>query len=180
MHGRRLEDGPAVSGHAATRPWSPDALREGGFIGFVPIAELSAGDVPAAQGVYAVLRASEAPPAFLGESAAGRYKGKDPTVTVDALAKKWVDDAGVLYIGRTSLGSTGRRGLQKRLGELRRFGAGEPVGHWGGRYLWQLADRDALLVAWNATDEDPATVESRMLKDFVAHYGALPFANLRR
>ena len=70
--------------------------------------------------------------------------------------------------------------LQKRIEEYRRNGGGEPVAHWGGRYIWQLEDRDDLLVAWNVTNEDPAVVESRMLDHFVGRYGVLPFANLRR
>jgi hypothetical protein len=101
-------------------------------------------------------------------------------VPVATLAKKWVDGPEVLYVGKATLGSTGKRGLQKRVDEYRRHGAGEPVGHWGGRFVWQLEDRDHLLVAWNVTDEDASAVESRMLGDFVDRYGVLPFANLRR
>ncbi|GAA4742345.1 hypothetical protein GCM10025783_12150 [Amnibacterium soli] len=162
------------------RPWSRRALEEGGFQGFVPFAELAGADVPLAPGVYAVLRTSGEPPRFASTSPAGRFKQKDPAVAVEVLEKRWVDGPEVLYIGKATTGSAGRRGLQKRLEEYRRHGAGEPVAHWGGRYVWQLEDCDELLVAWNPTDEDAAAVESRMLGDFVDRYGVLPFANLRR
>lgn len=162
------------------RPWSRRALEEGGFSGFVPFAALPEADVPQAPGVYAVLRTAEAAPRFAAESTAGRFKGKDPSVAPTVLEQRWIEEPEVLYIGKATTGTSGRRGLHKRLDEYRRHGAGEPVGHWGGRYVWQLEDRDDLLVAWNVTHEDPAVVESRMLGDFVERYGMLPFANLRR
>jgi hypothetical protein len=166
--------------HDEPRPWSREALEHGGFRGFVPFAELRTEDVPAAPGVYAVLRTSDEAPRFAAESPAGRFKDKEPAVAVDVLEKKWVEGPEVLYIGKATLGSAGKRGLQKRVDEYRRHGAGEAVNHMSGRYIWQLEDHDRLLVAWNATDEDPAAVESRMLDHFVERYGVLPFANIRR
>ena len=62
----------------------------------------------------------------------------------------------------------------------RDHGQGKPVGHWGGRYIWQLSDSDELLVAWKVTNDAPELVENEMLAAFVDRYDQLPFANLRR
>lgn len=61
---------------------------------------------------------------------------------------------------------------------MKRFATGQPVGHWGGRLLWQV-DMDYLF-AWRETPgADPEVVEKPMLREFSDCYGSLPFANLR-
>lgn len=147
-----------------------------GFTGYVRFDSLPASGVPAGPGVYVVRRAASEPPVFLALSPAGHFKGKDPSVPIDVLRAAWVEEVDVVYIGKAG----GKRGLRARLDQYRCFGAGEPVGHWGGRFVWQLAEADRLLVAWRATPEDnPAPVELALLAAFERTTGRLPFANLR-
>ncbi|MFJ6294711.1 hypothetical protein ACIQJX_15290 [Streptomyces griseoviridis] len=98
-------------------------------------------------------------------------------MTVDKLGDAWVDGASVVYIGKAA----GQYGLNQRLADYRRHGAGLLAGHWGGRYIWQLADSDALLVAWwPMTEDDAGEAEQDLIDEFKELYGgALPFANLR-
>ncbi|MFD6396799.1 hypothetical protein [Nocardia sp. NPDC060249] len=147
-----------------------------GFGGFVPFSRLPDTDVPAEPGVYVVVRRTETTPIFLPSSPAGWFKGKDPTLPVAELHSAWVPGEPVLYIGKAAAGQSEKRGLRKRLDEYRRHGAGQPVGHWGGRMIWQLADSAELLVGWQTTDDARAT-EKIMIADFVAMYGKRPFAN---
>jgi hypothetical protein len=77
-----------------------------------------------------------------------------------------------MYIGRAG-------DLNSRIRLLRRYGQGEPVGHQGGRYLWQLAAHRQLRVAWRLED-DPVSAEAVLLADFERTTGGLPFANLVR
>ena len=156
-------------------------LEDSGFEGFVTIGELrrtALKAVPWYPGVYVVMRGSLGPPELVSVSSGGWFKGRDPSVSIDLLRAKWLDDAHVLYIGKADASARGGRGLRQRVGEYLQFGRGAPVGHWGGRYLWHLADTLALLVAWKAAD--PAgPVKSGLMAEFVAEYGQLPFANLR-
>jgi hypothetical protein len=78
---------------------------------------------------------------FAERSCGGWFKGKDPTVPQEDLTANWVDDAEVVYIGKADQ-------LKRRLTQFADFGAGKPVGHWGGRLIWQLTNVDRLLVAW--------------------------------
>jgi hypothetical protein len=159
------------------------SLRHEGFIGFQTVADLRASglkDVPKECGVYLILRNTDDPPNFLSISTAGRFKGKDPTVSTVILTDKWVPSVQLIYIGKAG-GEGSSSTLRSRLKAYLDFGAGKPVGHWGGRYIWQLRDAGTLLVCWKPTpDEDPLVVEQRLIDSFTDCYGKMPFANCRR
>ena len=89
----------------------------------MPFEGLPACNVPAGKGVHVVLRSSTSEPSFLASNPAGRFKGKDPSTTVDRLRAAWVDGAEVQDIRKADGGAAGRRGLRKRLDEYRRHGA---------------------------------------------------------
>ncbi|MET4098583.1 hypothetical protein ABIB37_000820 [Agrococcus sp. UYP10] len=153
--------------------WTREQLRHDGFGGFVSWAAMERSHIPAEAGVYVVLRDPGTTADFLEASAGGWFKGRNPSARPDVLAAAWVEAADILYIGKAT-------SLRNRLWAYRQFGDGRPVGHWGGRYIWQLTDSQALVVAWRPTpDESPRDVERRMIADFVQSYGRRPFANLR-
>ena len=111
------------------------------------------------------------PVTFLPKNPAGRFKGKDPTVSLKALLANWAVRAEVLYIGKADE-------LGRRLMQFAGFGAGKTVGHWGGRLIWQLADADQLIVAWKETPgRVPRQVEAELIRLFRQQYGKPPFAN---
>jgi hypothetical protein len=168
--------------HSGTLFRSVARLREYGFQGFLSVARLRESlcvEVPVARGVYVVVRDTLLPPKFLEHSVGGRFRQMDPTISVEALSERWVHDAMVLYIGRAR-GPGVRSLLQQRVKRYVRFGQGRAVGHYGGRFIWQLRDHRALLMAWMPTgDEDPAAAEARLQSAFLASHHRLPFANLR-
>jgi hypothetical protein len=161
---------------------SISAIKEAGFQGFATIAHLQTSrcaDVSNTRGVYLVLRNTSIPPTFLLQSPGGHFKAKDPTVERPMLQREWVDGPIVIYIGKAG-GTAGNATLRRRLGQYMRFGLGKPVGHWGGRLIWQLADHRNLLVCWKSTlDTNPASFESQLIQSFYLTYRRLPFANLR-
>lgn len=120
-----------------------------------------------------MLRDPSAPRAFLERSVGGWFKGKDPSVGMDVVETVWVEASEIVSIGKAT-------SLRSRLSAYRPFGTGEPVGHLGGRDIWQLADHSELLVAWHPTsDESPRDADRHLIATFVQDNGKRPFAKLR-
>lgn len=148
--------------------------KEDGFMGFVKVSALrmSLSDLPDVKGVYVLLRIAKTELRFLKVGTGGHFKGKNPNADIETLKSNVVANSITMYIGKAT-------SLRKRLGQLLRFGQGANIGHWGGRYLWQISDSDDLLVAWKKTpNDDPRIVEASMLAEYINEYGKLPFANL--
>jgi hypothetical protein len=158
-----------------TSAFAAAALRSQGFIGFKTVSELQAtrcDAVPREPGVYVVIRESREAASWLRKSSGGWFKQKDPTVPAATLAVNWVDGTDLLYIGKADQ-------LQRRLRQYMDFGAGKPIGHWGGRLIWQVDGSKEFVVAW-AVDPEPLRREAKLFQTFVDEFGAMPFANLRR
>ena len=147
------------------------SLEADGFAGWLTFPEACAsGAIPTTGGVYVATYAVRAPAAFLPQNPGGWFKGKDPTVTASALAANWID-ADVVYIGKADQ-------LRRRIRQFADFGAGKPIGHWGGRLIWQLAEPDQLRIAWKETpDRVRVEVKAEMLTAFRREYDKPPFAN---
>jgi hypothetical protein len=178
----RRKGGSAATASPPKRPplprsFSRRALESAGFVGWATWPKLRLSDylpIPALPGTYVVYRPTAAFPTFVHPSPAGWFKGEDPTVPETRLRSEWVEGARVVYIGKADV-------LRRRLTQFGQFGAGEPVGHRGGRLIWQLADADDLLVAWHEITwaEAARDYERRLLRAFVEqHDGRRPFANL--
>jgi hypothetical protein len=162
----------AIASHLPPQ-FDQDTLEAVGFAGFLSIRQLrrSLADAPLVGGVYVVVRLSVEAPHFRVTGSGGRFKGEDPNVPLATLRAKWVPRASVVYIGKAG-------SLSDRVASLIAFGAGHAVGHRGGRYLWQLADAESLLVAWRP-EAEPERAEAALLDAFRVQHGMLPFANLR-
>jgi hypothetical protein len=160
-----------------------DSFRRAGFSGFVTVNELQrtkAEAAPEARGVYMILRTDTEPPVFLERSPAGRFKDKDPTVSVAELTSNWVEGTLVLYIGRAG-SSDSKVTLRSRLRTYLRFGAGRRAPHYGGRLIWQVAGSASFIVCWKTTpNENPRDVERVLIERFKEeHEGRHPFADLQ-
>jgi hypothetical protein len=158
-----------------------EGISQNGFEGFKSISALRASnceDVPDHFGVYLIVRKDRAVPTFCEKSTGGHFKRKEPTVQITKLQENWIDDALVLNIGKA--GPRKGRTLKKRLREYIWFGHGMPVGHRGGRYIWQLGEANDLLVCWRVLpDVDPENFEKDLILPFENVYDRMPFANLR-
>ena len=159
-----------------------ELLKTLGFEGFKSMSELMAGaksQIPYQMGVYVILRESNSEPIFMEEGTGGFFKGKNPNVSLSELRSNWVDGTSIVYIGKAGgMGSSAT--LNKRLGQYLRFGQGAIVGHWGGRYIWQLKDSRDLVVCWKIlSSEEPREMEQKMIEEFKSKHSRMrPFANL--
>lgn len=155
-------------------------MRSFGFLGFEEIQSLmnnNCTNVPDRKGIYFVLR-NEEPVEFLVNSVGGHFKGKNPTVDIEKLKMNWVDNTLVVYIGQTGGGPSDAT-LSKRMKQYMKFGQGQPVGHWGGRYIWQLKDNRKLKICWKSLpNDDPREIEKNLIQQFENHYNKKPFANI--
>jgi|SRR5258708_6868194 len=163
------------------RSFNQRTLKAAGYKGFRSVASLQASnaiEIPSSPGLYVVCRAGRRRPTFLATNPCGHFKKKDPTVPIAQLEQRWVSGAYVLYIGKAG-SENGRATLRSRMRQLLKFAAGQPVGHRGGRLLWQVEDAQEFVVAWKEISDDiPRRQEKAMIAAFHKKYGRRPFANL--
>lgn len=152
--------------------FSESALIVDGFVGWLSMIDDRRGSpCPEAQGVYVVHYSGPKLPIFHEASCGGWFKGKDPSVSRDALLANWVDAAEIVYIGKANQ-------LRRRIRQFTDFGAGKRAPHWGGRLIWQLASARHLRIAWKETpDQIPSQVEKNLIAQFRTIYRKPPFAN---
>ena len=133
--------------------------------------------IPQIKGIYMVLNPTKKGK-FLAVGTGGHFKGKNPNISISELKENWVDDTIVVYIGKA--GNEGSSAtLKSRLRQYFGFGQGKNIGHWGGRLIWQLENSADLIVCWKALPtEDPRSVESAFIQEYVTRFSKRPFANL--
>lgn len=157
-----------------------DEVKKAGFSGFKKMNELfiDSSSIPKIKGVYLILNPNNKKIEYLQVGTGGHFKGKNPNVSVDELISNWVENSLVVYIGKAG-SETSRATLHSRLNQYFRFGQGKNIGHWGGRYIWQLKNSTDLIVCWKSLpNEDPRIFESQLIKKFVINFSKRPFANL--
>lgn len=159
-----------------------DFLQSNGFEGFKSIAHYTNNldELPRQRGVYILINPSKDEPQFLTIGTGGYFKGQNPNVDKATLVSAWVTLLPIVYIGKAGT-LTGKATLHSRIKQYLQFGNGKNVGHWGGRYIWQLKDASSLLICWKSlNNKEPRIVEHFLLSKIMEHYGKLPFANLKQ
>lgn len=158
--------------------FSKQALIDEGFEGFVTVKDLwiDKSMIPKQMGVYMVLN-MEPNPEFINPGVGGFFKGKDPNVDISLLKEKYVS-SNVVYIGKAG-GSSSKATIFSRLSQYLSFGQTKNIGHFGGRFIWQLKNHKDLLFCWKLSyDKEPTLLEKELLLLFKEEHCKLPFANL--
>lgn len=121
-------------------------LEKNGFKGFITVSELwiDKSPIPKIKGVYLIIDPNFKNTDFLATGVGGFFKGKDPNVPIPELKSNLVKNSQVVYIGKAGT-PTGKATLNSRLGQYLRFGQTKNVGHWGGRYIWQIKKHSDLI-----------------------------------
>lgn len=155
-------------------------IKAEGFTGFEKISSLisnSCINIPKIKGIYLVIINDK--PAFMSENIGGHFKGKNPTVPISVLETNWVENTIVIYIGKAG-GSSSKATLNSRIKQYINFGSGKPVGHWGGRLIWQLSKSKEFTICWKETpNSNPREIEKDLISEFENIYFNKPFANLQ-
>lgn len=157
-----------------------NSLVENGFEGFLSVQDLwvDRSAIPKVRGVYLVIDPNFQDTQFIDPGVGGFFKGKDPNVDIEVLKSNVVSGAEVVYIGKAG-SPTGKATLYSRLGQYLRFGQTKNVGHYGGRFIWQIKKHEELVFCWKTVENgDPREVEKSLLSDFQNQYGKRPLANL--
>lgn len=157
-------------------------LETGGFrdpVLFKPIERLDVLGYRAAldvEGVYVVLHRPSERPDFLPPDHPRRTKA----ALESCLARRWIPQAWILYIGKAPFRSEDERGkraaLWQRIKEYRGAIYRSRTDHLGGEDLRRLPDRDSLLLTWKAVAE-PSKVERGLIIQFTDVYKTRPFGN---
>lgn len=125
------------------------------------------------KGIYIIVRPKDMQDIQLNPTSnAGRFKGKDPTVTIEKLNRKLVYDADILYLGKSE------DSVYRRMQQHIDFWNGEPIAAWGGRSIAQIINYEDLEV-WYMPCDNPKEMESSLLREFEKQHKQLPFANWR-
>ncbi len=164
-----------------------ESIKANGFEGFKKISDLNrcTSSIPKDRGIYLVLYVANGIPNFLPVGVGGFFKGKNPNVTLNELARNWVEDTIVIYIGQAGgirAGKWSNQTLNDRISAYLKFGNGQNIAHYGGRYIWQIKDYKNLVICWKPLLNkilDPKKVETQMIADFKQSYNKRPFANLQ-
>jgi len=157
------------------------SISKNGFTGFFTVRDLWAdsSQIPKDRGVYLVLNPEHENCKFMLPGVGGFFKGKNPNVSIQELESNHAPGSIVAYIGKAG-SLTGKATLQSRLRQYLKFGQGKNIGHWGGRYIWQIKNHQDLVFCWKPTpDQDPRESEKSMISEFSTMYGQRPFANLK-
>ena len=155
-------------------------LKKNGFKGFKTVSELWIDriSIPKAMGVYLVINPNFKNTKFISPGVGGFFKGKNPNVSINEVQLNLVANSQIVYIGKAG-SSTSKATLYSRLGQYLRFGQTINIGHWGGRYIWQIKNHSDLIFCWKPTpNREPREIEKQLLDAFINQFGKRPFANL--